>query len=92
MLIRDLISWNAILFAYVNLGHIVEAKSIFKEMRKRNLLTWTVMISGLAQNGFGEEGLKLFNQMRIEGFEPCDYAFAGAITYCAMLGALEHGR
>ncbi|KAL4632189.1 hypothetical protein ACB092_04G034100 [Castanea dentata] len=92
MLIRDLISWNAILSAYVNLGRIVEAKSFFKEMPERNLLTWTVMISGLAQNGFGEEGLKLFNQMRIEGFEPCDYAFAGAITSCAMLGALEHGR
>ena len=92
MLIRDLISWNGILFAYANLGRIVEAKSIFKEMPKRNLLTYTVMISGLAQNGFEEEGLKLFNHMRIEGFEPCDYAFAGEITSCAMLGALEHGR
>uniref|UniRef100_A0A2N9IVP1 DYW domain-containing protein n=1 Tax=Fagus sylvatica TaxID=28930 RepID=A0A2N9IVP1_FAGSY len=92
MLSRDFVSWNAILSAYVNLGRIVEAKSFFKEMPKRNLLTWTVMISGLAQNGFGEEGLKLFNQMRIEGFEPCDYAFAGAITSCAVLGALEHGR
>uniref|UniRef100_A0A2N9GJB8 DYW domain-containing protein n=1 Tax=Fagus sylvatica TaxID=28930 RepID=A0A2N9GJB8_FAGSY len=92
MLSRDFVSWNAILSAYVNLGRIVEAKSFFKEMPERNLLTWTVMISGLAQNGFGEEGLKLFNQMRIEGFEPCDYAFAGAITSCAVLGALEHGR
>ncbi|KAK8506068.1 hypothetical protein V6N13_002721 [Hibiscus sabdariffa] len=51
-----------------------------------------VMISGLAQNGFGEEGLKLFNRMKSEGFQPCDYAFAGAITSCAMLGALETGR
>ena len=50
------------------------------------------MISGLAQNGFGEEGLKLFNQMKSEGFEPCNYAFTGAITSCALLGALENGR
>ncbi|KAF2325652.1 hypothetical protein GH714_032109 [Hevea brasiliensis] len=61
-------------------------------MPEKNILTWTVMISGLAQNGFGEEGLKLFNQMKILGFEPCDYAFAGAITSCAVLGTLEHGR
>ncbi|KAK7855364.1 pentatricopeptide repeat-containing protein [Quercus suber] len=86
MLIRNLVSWNAILSAYVNLGRIVEAKSFFKEMPERNLLAWTMMISGLAQNGFGEEGLKLFNQMRIEGFEPYDFAFAGEITSCA------HGR
>lgn len=92
MLVRDLVSWNAILSAYVNAGRVEEAKLFFKKMPERSLLTWTMMISGLAQNGFGEEGLKLFNQMRMEGFEPCDYAFAGAITSSAVLGALEHGR
>ncbi|KAJ9187149.1 hypothetical protein P3X46_002638 [Hevea brasiliensis] len=92
MPVRDLVSWNAILSGYVNAGRIKEAKSFFEEMPEKNILTWTVMISGLAQNGFGEEGLKLFNQMKILGFEPCDYAFAGAITSCAVLGTLEHGR
>ncbi|KAE9465068.1 hypothetical protein C3L33_03010, partial [Rhododendron williamsianum] len=46
----------------------------------------------MAQNGLGEEGLKLFNQMKLEGLKPCDYAFAGAISSCAVLAALEHGR
>lgn len=57
-------------------------------MPERNLLAWTMMISGLAQNGFGEEGLNLFNQVRIEGFEPYNFAFAGEITSWAVLGAL----
>ncbi|XAR54672.1 hypothetical protein NMG60_11029910 [Bertholletia excelsa] len=91
MPIRDLVSWNAILSAYVSEGKINEARSFFNEMKERNHLTWTVMISGLAQNGFGEEGLKLFNQMKLEGLKPCDYIFAGAITSCAVLAALEHG-
>ena len=30
MLIRNLVSWNEILFAYVNLGRIVEAKVLLK--------------------------------------------------------------
>ncbi|KAH0983057.1 hypothetical protein GBA52_010234 [Prunus armeniaca] len=92
MPVKDLVSWNAILSGYVSAGRIQEAKSFFKEMPERSILTWTVMISGLAQNGLGEEAMKLFNQMRLEGFEPCDYAFSGAITSCAALGALEHGR
>lgn len=92
MPVKDLVSWNAILSGYVNAGRIDEAKSFFEEMPERNLLTWTVMISGLAQNGFGEESLKLFNRMKSEGFEPCDYAFAGAIIACAWLAALMHGR
>ncbi|CAI0553408.1 unnamed protein product [Linum tenue] len=50
------------------------------------------MIAGLAQNGLGEESLKLFNLMKLQGFQPCDYAFAGAITSCAALGSLKSGR
>ncbi|XP_020532948.1 pentatricopeptide repeat-containing protein At1g25360 [Jatropha curcas] len=92
MPVRDLVSWNAILSGYVNTGRLNEAKSFFEEMPEKTVLTWTVMISGLAQNGFGEEGLKLFNQMKLMGFKPCDYAFAGAITSCSVLGSLEHGR
>lgn len=91
MPVRDIVSRNAILSGYVNAGRIEDARSFFREIPDRNLLTWTVMISGLAQNGFGEEAMKLFNQMRSEGLEPCDYTFAGAITSCAVLGALEHG-
>ncbi|KAF7807172.1 pentatricopeptide repeat-containing protein [Senna tora] len=89
---KDIVSWNSILSGYINTGHFEEAKSIFRDMPERNLLTWTVMISGLAQNGFGEEGLKLFNQMKLEGLEPCDYAYSGAITSCAVLGSLDIGR
>ncbi|XP_044467715.1 pentatricopeptide repeat-containing protein At1g25360 [Mangifera indica] len=92
MPVKDLVSWNGILSAYMSVGHIDKAKSFFGEMKERNLLSWTVMISGLAQNGLGEDGLKLFSQMRLEGYEPCDYAFAGAITSSAVLGALENGR
>lgn len=90
--IKDLVSWNAILSAYVSARRIREAKSFFDQMPEKNSLSWTVMIAGFAQNGFGEEGLKLFNQMRLNGIEQCDYAFAGAITSCAVLAALEHGR
>lgn len=89
---KDLVSWNAMLSAYVSAGKIDEAKAIFNEMREKNILSWTVMISGLAQHGLGEEALKLFNRMKSNGLEPCDYAFSGAITSCAVLAALEQGR
>ncbi|KAL5542696.1 hypothetical protein UlMin_010406 [Ulmus minor] len=92
MPVRDSVSWTAILSAYMEAKRLEEAKSLFKEAPEKNLRTWTVMVSGLAQNGFGEEAMKLFNQMRSEGLQPCDFVFAGAITSCAVLGALEQGR
>ncbi|KAL3603382.1 hypothetical protein D5086_004241 [Populus alba] len=45
-----------------------------------------------AQTGFAEEALKFFNRMKLQGFDPCDYAFAGAIISCSVLGSLKHGR
>ncbi|KAM7250764.1 hypothetical protein ACFE04_022647 [Oxalis oulophora] len=89
---RDVISWNAILTGYVNVGQIDKAQSLFNEMPEKNVLAWTVLISGLAEHGFGEEGLKLFSQMRLEGHEPCDFTFAGALKSSAELGALAIGR
>ncbi|KAL2325058.1 hypothetical protein Fmac_024116 [Flemingia macrophylla] len=61
-------------------------------MSERSLLTWTVKISSLAHSGFGEEGLKLFNQLKLEGVELCDYAYAGAVASCAVLGSLDNGQ
>ncbi|KAL3618408.1 hypothetical protein CASFOL_038729 [Castilleja foliolosa] len=91
--VKDLVSWNTILSAYVSMGNIHEAKTIFNKMpEKKSMLSWTVMISGLAQQGSGEEALQLFNEMRPNGLEPCDYAFSGAITACAVLASLEQGR
>ncbi|KAK4349063.1 hypothetical protein RND71_031818 [Anisodus tanguticus] len=91
LVFKDLVSWNAVLSAYVSAGRINEAKLFFDKMPEKNSLAWTVMISGFAQNGQGEESLKLFNQMRVNGIELCDYAFAGAITSCAVLATLETG-
>ncbi|CAI0553423.1 unnamed protein product [Linum tenue] len=88
----DNFTFTSVISAYVNSGRMNEAKEIFQEMPEKNLLTWAVMIAGLAQNGLGEESLKLFNLMKLQGFQPCDYAFAGAITSCAALGSLKSGR
>ncbi|PIA53498.1 hypothetical protein AQUCO_00900235v1 [Aquilegia coerulea] len=92
MLEKDLVSWNAILCGYVNAGRIGDAKRLYDVMPERNYMSWTVMISGFTHSGLGEEALQLFNRLRIEGHEPCDYTFAGALIACAGLGALEHGR
>ncbi|KAJ8446332.1 hypothetical protein Cgig2_005863 [Carnegiea gigantea] len=92
MPVKVTVSWNAILSGYVNAGHISDAIHFFHKIPEKNLLTWAVMIAAYAQSGLGEESLKLLNQMRLEGFQPCDYTFAAAVTACSNLGALDQGR
>ncbi|KAK9743445.1 hypothetical protein RND81_03G239800 [Saponaria officinalis] len=92
MPVKDIISWNSILSGYATAGQVLDAKDLFSRMPEKNHLTWAIMIAAYAQNGLGEEGVRLLNQMRHEGFQPCDYSYAGAATACSNLGALDQGR
>jgi pentatricopeptide repeat protein len=58
-------------------------------MEKRDVVTWNVMIGGLAQHGCGHEAYRLFCQMRREGFEPNKFTYASILNASASAGALE---
>ncbi|KAH0916066.1 hypothetical protein HID58_030512 [Brassica napus] len=81
---------NSLVSLYYKCNKLVEARAIFDKMPAKDLVSWNALLS--ADNGFGEEGLRLFSCMRKEGFEPCDYAFSGAIKSCAVLGAYCNGQ
>ncbi|XVF06519.1 hypothetical protein REPUB_Repub06bG0055400 [Reevesia pubescens] len=48
---------------YVESGGLVECKKVFDEMPKKNLVTWNVMITGLAKRGEIEFARFLFEKM-----------------------------
>ncbi|KMZ68129.1 Pentatricopeptide repeat-containing protein [Zostera marina] len=89
---KDTVSWNAMLSGYINAGLVDAGFAFFRDIPCKNMLSWTMMISCFAQNGFGEDALKLFTRMRIEGIKPCDFILSSAVSACAGLGALELGR
>ncbi|KMZ68130.1 Pentatricopeptide repeat-containing protein [Zostera marina] len=89
---KDVVSWNAMLSGYVNLGSVEAGFAFFRDIPCKNMLSWTMMISCFAQNGFGDEALKLFTRMRIEEIKPSDFIFSSVISACAGLGAFELGR
>ncbi|XP_024047089.1 pentatricopeptide repeat-containing protein At2g34400, partial [Citrus clementina] len=44
-------------------GHVEKAFKVFNLMREKNLQSWTIMISGLADNGRGNDAISLFAKM-----------------------------
>ncbi|KAK2999275.1 hypothetical protein RJ639_023470 [Escallonia herrerae] len=66
-----------------------EALKLFNEMPERgvdrNLVTYTVMISGLSKKGRSDEAFKLYDEMREAGITPDDTAppssIDGSIRY-----------
>jgi len=54
---QDLILNNALLDMYCKCGSLADARAVFNQMRERDVITWSTMIAGLAQNGFSREAL-----------------------------------
>ncbi|CAM8985854.1 unnamed protein product [Rhodiola kirilowii] len=82
---------NALLDMYVKCGALVLARSVFKSIIVKNLVSWTVMVAGFAMHGFGRESIETFNQMRKTGIEPNEVSFMATLSACSHSGLLDEG-
>ncbi|KAL1288906.1 hypothetical protein HN51_057364 [Arachis hypogaea] len=82
---------NSLLDFYAKCGSIREAKQVFGEMRKRNVVSFTSLIVGLAVNGFGEEALEFFKEMEEQRVKPSEITFVGVLYACSHCGMLNEG-
>jgi len=56
--LQEITVGNAMITSYFKCGCFSSGRQVFDEMLERNVITWTAVISGLAQNEFYEESLK----------------------------------
>ncbi|KAJ4721893.1 Pentatricopeptide repeat-containing protein [Melia azedarach] len=56
----DGFSQNSLMHMYVKFESLEEARRVFDKMVKRNVVSWTTLISGYAQRGYIDEALKIF--------------------------------
>ncbi|CAH8306086.1 unnamed protein product [Eruca vesicaria subsp. sativa] len=71
--------------AYAKCGAIEMARRTFDSVPRKNVVSWTVIISAYAINGLPEKALASFEEMKREGCTP------NAVTYLAVLSACNHG-
>jgi pentatricopeptide repeat protein len=82
---------SALVDMYAKCGSIEKARRLFEKLQQRDVLAWTVMIAGHAQNGQADQALELFEQMQEAGFRPDSKTFTSVLPACANLAALEYG-
>ncbi|XP_057837432.2 pentatricopeptide repeat-containing protein At1g11290, chloroplastic-like [Cryptomeria japonica] len=87
----DIIVGNALVDMYAKCGSMDKARVMFDRMHQRNVVSWTAMIAGYAQNGLVEKALETFKQMQLAGVEPDSTTFVSILPACAKMGALELG-
>lgn len=95
-LIRNLSGLNVIvetslLDMYLKCGSLVKGLTIFERVKEKNRWSYSVMISGLALNGYGTEALRVFSEMLEKGFEPDEVVYVGVLTACSQTGLVEEG-
>ncbi|OWM82077.1 hypothetical protein CDL15_Pgr001651 [Punica granatum] len=83
---------NALVSSYFKNGYVDQALEIFQGMPHKNLITWNTLISGLMFNGFLFQGLEGFSQLLISGLRPNVYTLTIALSICANICSLGHGR
>ncbi|XP_059065505.1 pentatricopeptide repeat-containing protein At4g18520, chloroplastic-like [Cryptomeria japonica] len=83
---------SALVYLYSNCGYLEDALQIFDQMSEREVTAWTVMIAGYAKHEYGEEALRLFNEMKCEGNNPNEYTVTSTLKACGELNALREGK
>ncbi|KAL8215952.1 hypothetical protein R6Q57_022789 [Mikania cordata] len=82
---------TALIDMYAKCGKIDYAKQVFDRTEKRDLLTWTSMISGLSMHGLGKEALKVFDEMLANGMKPDNITLVGVLNACSHSGQVIQG-
>ncbi|XP_059067337.1 pentatricopeptide repeat-containing protein At3g26782, mitochondrial [Cryptomeria japonica] len=89
--LSDVVVINALIDMYVKCESIFQACKLFENMPQRNVVSWTVMIAGYAQNGFVKNALETYKTMKSAGVKANSTTFASILPACAKIGALERG-
>ena len=83
---------SALIHMYAKCGSLDDARVVFERMEDRDVITWNVMIGGLAEHGCGREALEIFKTMIADGVKPNEISFVGALSACSHSGLVDEGR
>ncbi|XP_062190891.1 pentatricopeptide repeat-containing protein At3g47530 [Phragmites australis] len=82
---------NSLIAMYSRCGCVEKAYQVFCETPRKSVVTWSVMISGLAANGFGKDAIAAFEEMIKSDVPPDEQTFTGVFTACSHSGLLDEG-
>ncbi|KAK9665573.1 hypothetical protein RND81_14G120200 [Saponaria officinalis] len=88
-LAREVTIGSSLSSMYAKCGCIDEGRIVFQRMTARDVISWNVMISGLAQNGCSDKALELFDDMRSEGVKPDNVTFVNILSACSHMGLVD---
>ncbi|KAL2556991.1 putative pentatricopeptide repeat-containing protein [Forsythia ovata] len=88
---NDVFVGSSVLNLYAKCGKMDEAVGVFARMPKRDVVSWSMMITGYVKSGRIREALNVYRGMQQEGFEGDGVVMLGLIQACANIGNAKVG-
>ncbi|KAL2981904.1 hypothetical protein AAZX31_13G313800 [Glycine max] len=82
---------SALVHMYSKCGNTRVARRVFNEMHQPDLVSWTSLIVGYAQNGQPDEALHFFELLLQSGTKPDQVTYVGVLSACTHAGLVDKG-
>ncbi|KAH0975414.1 hypothetical protein GBA52_017313 [Prunus armeniaca] len=82
---------TALVDMHAKCGNMEEACGIFEKIPRKDVFSYSALITGLASHGHGVKALEIFQRMLAENIEPDGITFVGVFTACCHAGLVEDG-
>ncbi|KAL8148062.1 pentatricopeptide repeat-containing protein At2g27610 [Apium graveolens] len=89
--LEDVSVGTSLIDMYMKSENVVNGEQVFSEMPKKNVVTWTSLLTGFSWNGLFDEAVDIFFQMQPTGIYPNSFTFAAVLGALANNGWVEKG-
>ncbi|KAI5075882.1 hypothetical protein GOP47_0009958 [Adiantum capillus-veneris] len=92
MLQNCIVVGTALVDMYAKCGILSEARRVLEELPSRNVVSWSALVAGYAQEGETEQALNCLEQMRREGIAPNAVTYISTLKACGTIRDVKRGR
>ncbi|KAH7445772.1 hypothetical protein KP509_01G023600 [Ceratopteris richardii] len=92
LLEKEIVIGTALVDTYANCGQLKRAEEVFDELPARNVVSWTALIAGYAQQGHDAKAFKCYEQMLLSGLPPNLVTVVCVLKACSNLGMVNKGQ
>ncbi|KAH7351513.1 hypothetical protein KP509_19G000700 [Ceratopteris richardii] len=88
----DFIIGNTLIDMYVKCSYLEEAHDVFSKLLHRNVVSWTILVSGYIDSNLTQEAFNCLEAMRNDGINPTAATFVCSLKACMLSGEVEKGQ
>ncbi|XP_062216395.1 pentatricopeptide repeat-containing protein At3g22690-like [Phragmites australis] len=88
----DLFVMSGLVNLYGTFRSAKDAKKVFEEMREKDVVSWTLMISAFAHCGLWDDAFRFLSDMQAEGIPPNKVTIISLLSACGQGRAVDEGR